>query len=190
MTARSSTPIWLTGSDQRGWDHMRVHVQLLKDKRLGAYELGVYLGLCAHAETQSGRCFPAAATLAEYIDVSEKTVRRATKVLIETGYVRMEQGNGTANTYHLNPLPSLDSQSTLEPGSKGAGLSSTSTLDCGTDEQEPIIRSKNKSEKASKSEFSGARFPAPRDGCDKCDGGIILHDDNTAEQCSCLFSTV
>jgi hypothetical protein len=94
---------------------MRVHVQLLQDRRLGVYELGVYLGLAAHAELQTGECFPAAGTLAKYINASDKAVRRAIAVLVETGYVQLSYKKGRANVYVLLPPPTLDSQSTLSP---------------------------------------------------------------------------
>lgn len=99
-------PFWL-GSDSRGWDHVRVHVHLLKDERIGANELAVYLGLAAHAELRSGDCFPALKTLAKYTKLHDRTVSRAIRVLEEAGYVRVDRDSnqGGANHYKLLPPP-------------------------------------------------------------------------------------
>lgn len=114
---RSSRPLWL-GKDERKWDHVRIHIQLLHDKRLGAIDLAVYMGLVAHADLYDGRCFPAAGTLARYINSSEKTVRRSIKLLQEAGYIQYEQELGRANTYFVCMPPTLDTTTDLagDPG--------------------------------------------------------------------------
>ena len=111
---RSSRPVWL-GVDQRGWDHVRVHIQLLHDKRLEprrgsrdpskAIVLAVYLGLAAHAEIESGRARPGAELLGEYAGVDERTARDAVKVLERTGYIELERRPGKASLYFLKSPP-------------------------------------------------------------------------------------
>ena len=159
MTERSSRPIWL-GADERKWDHVRIHVQLLADKRLGAYEIATYMGLVSHAELQTGKCYPAAETLAKYINASEKTVRRSVAVLVEAGYVKVRKYKGRANIYYVSSPPTLDSQTTLE-GERNSTLDSGTdlpwthsprTLDSGTDEQEPITKTKNQTSEMGKEE--------------------------------------
>lgn len=132
---RSARPVWL-GVDKRKWDHVRIHLQLLEDSRLGAYELGVYMGLAAHAETQTGKCFPAASTLASYMNVNERTVRRSLKKLRDAGYIEVKREKGQASTYYLLPLPTLDSDPGLTV--QDPGLTVRTSPDSQSDEQEPI----------------------------------------------------
>ncbi len=196
---RSSRPIWL-GQDNRTWDHVRVHLQLLQDKRLGAYELGVYFGLVAHAETNSGKCYPAAATLAKYLNCNEKTVRRAVKTLIEAGYVRVKHNDGKASHYFVLAPPTLDSDTALtedNPGTtvQGSGLTYRATPDSGTDEQEPITRTINKKKSEdSYPQIGPQRFIPPEEqhSCDLCEpsgGKWVERDDGTVEPCPNLYKT-
>lgn len=157
--SRSSRPIWL-GKDKRTWDHVRIHVQLLADDRLGAYELSVYMGLVAHGELRSGRCYPAAATLAEYINASERQVWRSIRVLKEAGYVEVAPQKGKANTYYILPPPDTpatqahlqtrDVRLTVKSGMTDSQEGSATQ----SYKQEPITRSNNKSEFNKKSEGS------------------------------------
>lgn len=114
MTDRSQRPVWL-GVDERRWDHVRVHLQLLQDERVTSYHLAVYLGLAAHAETASGRAFPSAATLARYGGMSDRKVRDVIKQLAEWRYLRVEPRDGAASTFFLLPPPPLQAV----PGSDG-----------------------------------------------------------------------
>lgn len=113
MSGRSSRPVWL-GEDKRGWDHVRLHVQLLKDDRVGAYELAVYMGIAAHAELQTGEATPSLDTLATYAKCNERTVRRARDLLREWGYIEVKDRKGKASIYRLLPPPTLDSQSGVQ----------------------------------------------------------------------------
>lgn len=181
MSERSSRPIWL-GVDKRGWDHVRVHVQLLKDQRLGAFELGAYMGLAAHAELQTGEARPSAETLARYINASERTVRRAIKTLIDAGYVVVERRVGKASHYYLVPPPTPDTESALfsdtpDIDDTHPGQRFRATPDRGSDEQEPITRTKNK---RIENPDGLARFPSQRPYCPACEGiGKRKIDDNT-----------
>lgn len=151
MTERSSRPVWL-GEDRRGWDHVRVHVQLLRDQRLSvegapakAFVLAVYLGLVSHAELQTGEARPSAETLASYFAGDERTVRRCLRVLVDAGYVAVEPRPGLASVYRLLPPPALptpDCESEVltgaaDRGSGPSGLSARATPDSESDEREP-----------------------------------------------------
>lgn len=106
MTERSQRPPWL-GEDRRGWDHVRLHVQLLRDDRLGAVEIAVYAGIAVHAELATGEAHPAKSTLARYAGISERGVFKALQNLCSAGYVRVEQRPGRASVYVLLPPPEL-----------------------------------------------------------------------------------
>lgn len=105
--------MWL-GEDTRGWDHIRVHVQLYRDERVGAYELAVYGGIALHAETATGEASPSHETLAGYAQCDERTVRRVVKRLQEWGYIAVIPRPGQASIYKLLPPPALDHQSGVD----------------------------------------------------------------------------
>lgn len=134
-TEKSQRPVWL-GEDQRRWDHVRVHVCLLKDPRLGAEELAVYIGLAAHAELASGRSFPSQATLGAYAGLSDRTVRRVIDVLVEALYLRVEERPGKANVYVLLPPPRTEIPGSPDTGSEVPRTEGASTPDRGSDELE------------------------------------------------------
>lgn len=143
---RSQRPVWL-GEDARGWDHARIHRQLLQDPRVEVYELGTYVGLAIHAETMTGDAEPAAETLARYLGCSERRVRTALDALGAAGYIEETPRPGKASRYRLLPPPPLPP--TPAPGAgvpdptpeRGAGVPrnvAPATPDPGADEQEPV----------------------------------------------------
>ena len=104
--SRSQRPVWL-GEDARGWDHARIHRQLLEDPRIEVYELGVYVGLAMHAELHSGMARPSSETLAVYLGCGVRRVRTALDALVDAGYVEEEARPGLATVYRLLPPPRL-----------------------------------------------------------------------------------
>lgn len=136
--------MWL-GEDHRGWDHIRVHVQVVLDRRVDPYAFAVYCALAKHAESGNGESYPSAETVAGYFGISERTVSRATKVLEELGYVRVERGSGVANRYFLLPPPAVgppthsQGSGTPTPDSQSGdpGLTVPPTPDSESDELEP-----------------------------------------------------
>ena len=124
MSERSSRPFWL-GEDQRGWDHVRLHVQLIRDPRIGAAEMAVYAGIAVHAEANTGEARPSKDTLAEYAQISVRAVYDATQVLKKTGYIQIEHRHGKASIYRLMPPPVIHIVSTPAGGAEvhhiGAG---------------------------------------------------------------------
>lgn len=178
MTAsdRSSRPVWL-GVEGRGWDHVRVHVDLLADWRLApardrcpdtcskrcrcpskAIVMAVYVGLAVHAELQTGAARPGAETLAEYAGCDERTVRDAIKVLTRYGWIAAEARPGKAHQYRLlrPPLvperprggdPGCAQRAGHSPGHPGAVTRGTPGQR--PDEQDPVTRSMNDAERAS-----------------------------------------
>lgn len=135
---RSQRPVWL-GEDRRGWDHVRIHVALLKDRRIAAHHLAVYMGVASHAELASGRAYPAATTLARYAGMSDRKVRACLHEMEEWGYLRIEHDPGRASTYVLLPPPPLHlvQASTPAPGAGHPGTTRRTTPAPGADEQEP-----------------------------------------------------
>ena len=51
-------------------------------KKCGIYATGVYVSLCRHADTDQ-KCFPSLKKIAEELNISEKQVGRAIKILEE-----------------------------------------------------------------------------------------------------------
>lgn len=148
MSGKSQRPPWL-GEDHRTWDHVRIHVQLLRDERLGAFHLAVYMGLAMHADIGTGDARPAAATLGSYANMSERTARRAMDELAGWGYLSVEPRKGTASIYRLLPPPPLPEPRTEsptlrvdDPGQRNSQrrTHTTRTPDTGSDEQEPRTR--------------------------------------------------
>lgn len=144
MTARSQRPVWL-GEDKRRWDHVRIHLQLIHDKRVSPFDFAVYAALVAHAEIGSGDARPAAETMGDYFDVNERTVRRSLKKLETLAYIEILPRAGKASTYRLLPPPTIEPR-TESPGSEMTSAGSESvhpgqkehpTPDREPDEQEP-----------------------------------------------------
>lgn len=79
-------PVWL-GEDRGGWDHVRAHVQLLDDPRIGDTELTVYLGIARHANRFSGEARVSQQTLASYAGRSDKPVKAAISRLSKFDYI-------------------------------------------------------------------------------------------------------
>lgn len=137
---RSQRPFWL-GEDKRQWDHVRLHLSIFKDPRMGAYEQAIYGGIAVHAELQTGEAVPALETLARYAGCDERTVRRVLDRLVAWGYVEKELRPGKASIYRLLPPPTLDSQSGVpdEGADTGSGVPRTQSPtgpDTESDEQE------------------------------------------------------
>lgn len=177
--SRSQRPVWL-GKDHRGWDHARMHRQLLEDPRLGAYEHSVYFGLAVHAEVHSGRCFPAVPALAHYSLVSDRTVQRALRVLDQAGYIAIETQPGRASTYHLLPPPPLDRGDSQSPvgGDRDAGGVVTLSHqggDSGADEQEPVTRTREQESSAKADDDTRPEIQAL---CDELAARIATHRDD------------
>lgn len=109
MTERSQRPVWLgvRSKDERTFDHIRVHVQLLDDPRVGVYHLAVYLGIARHAEVHGGAAHPSAATLARYGGLSERKARTVIDDLEAWGYLRVEERSGNSSVLVLLPPPKL-----------------------------------------------------------------------------------
>lgn len=112
-------PVWL-GEDGRGWDHVRVHVQVIEDDRLGAHEQAVYLALTKHAEGTSGGTWVGQHRLAEYTRLSWSSVHRALGKLATLRYVGIEGRQGQTSVYRLLPPPPL-SDSEGSPGTQKGG---------------------------------------------------------------------
>lgn len=139
---RSQRPVWL-GEDCRQFDHARIHRQLLEDDRLGHFEIAVYVGLAIHAETMTGSCRPAAATLARYVNCGERRAREALDRLEAAGYIAVEVTVGKASTYRLLKPPTLARAAGVESGDPGSTITDPGTTTRGTpargaDELEPL----------------------------------------------------
>lgn len=160
---RSSRPVWL-GEDQRRWDHVRVHLQVLRDPRLDAYALAVYLGLAAHAEVATGSARPSIETLAGYGGMSARKAAAVVGELVAAGYVTVEHRAGKASRYALLPPPPLhEVQGSDDPD---VGISCASPLHLvpdtpapGADELEPVNQNQRPEEPLSRvDELIGAGF--------------------------------
>jgi len=78
----------------------------------------VYLVLARHADDR-GVCWPAVRRIARLAGTTERSVRRALKVLAEMGYVRIDHrrspsGAPSSNKYYLGPLEGPDTTDRIE----------------------------------------------------------------------------
>jgi hypothetical protein len=96
----------------------RIDARLTKvyGRRLGVNGIAVYAALSAYADSK-GKCFPKIRTIANDLDVSERTVMRAIKLIAGVGLVEVvptydHKGGRTSNTYRLLPLPPGDTRDT------------------------------------------------------------------------------
>jgi len=136
---RSQRPIWL-GSDERKWDHFRIHLSVLQ-ARMGTVEFAVFAALIAHAEIHTGEARPSVTTVAGYFGLSDRTVRRAVGWLEEQGWIRVDRVEGKASHYFVLPPPTPDTRArgrdvTPDTTTGDPGQMSQGTPDTGTDEQE------------------------------------------------------
>lgn len=140
---RERRPVWL-GEDKRTWDHVRVHVQILDDDRLGVYEVGAYMALAKHAEVGSGSARPSKRTIAGYLRCSERKVQDAIKVLEGAGYVEVVEQPGHASIYRLLPPPTpAPGAGVPEQDVPGGEQEVPTTQAPGAPEQEPGTRTMN-----------------------------------------------
>lgn len=125
-------------------------------------------------------------TTAEKIEQQGKegreAIRSALKELEQYGYLTRTQWRDENKRFQTEWIIS-------EEGNSGSPYTGFRSRKAAAGKPYPLIdtETNTRNSKVQKFESPGARFPAPRDGCQQCDGGMILHNDNTAEQCSCLF---
>lgn len=143
MSRRSARPVWL-GEDRRGWDHVRIHVQLIKDRRVEHRHLAVYVGIAVHAEIETGEAGPSKETLGGYAGLSERAVYAALTDLESWDYIAIERRAGKASIYRLLPPPTLARDAgvqDIDPGTtfQGPRQEMPDTLAPRADELEPQI---------------------------------------------------
>lgn len=145
---RSQRPVWL-GEDNRQWDHVRVHLALLHDGRLDAYDLAVYLGLAAHAETNSGEAYPAQETLAQYGAMSVRKAGQCIAKLAELGYIAVEKREGHSSLFRLlappapHPVQGSETASSA-PHAEEARTACGGSSAPGAEELEPVNESQER----------------------------------------------
>lgn len=202
---RSSRPFWL-GEDRRQWDHVRVHLAAIKDQRLGAIELAVYIGLIAHAEIQGGVSKPSKATLASYAGVTDRRVYDAIQTLSRLGYIEVRERPGAAHEYTVLPPPTVIP--TLEPGSTLRGVTlERDDADPGTKAPEPwnVVPTNKKEQEherggragdplASTAEAQRRRFELTEarklgKACSDCFGVGVVETDEGCDRCKACDGT-
>lgn len=176
----SQRPPWL-GEDARGWDHVRVHIQVVKDDRLGANELAVYLGLAVHSELTSGESYPSKSTLGRYANLSERAVYNALTKLEKAGYLTVTQRPGMASIYRLLAPPPLGQPRhevpppgpTPAPGATHPGTTCQTTPAPGAEE---LIPGNKNHERDNESRVADGAPDAPLPGLDPPDHARALCD--------------
>lgn len=92
------------------------------DRRLKFEALKVLMALAKHADT-NGQCYPGRKLLAEMTGIHPVNVSKATRILVELGWLTKQRRNARSSIYHLSvpgskatkQVPSDDS-STTQPG--------------------------------------------------------------------------
>ena len=69
----------------------RIPVTFLKDARVTVNDRSVYLALLTFKNTKTGKVSPSVATICKHALLSEKTVRKALKHLVELGYISVQR---------------------------------------------------------------------------------------------------
>lgn len=154
----------------------------------------VLLAIADEANDDGGNAFPSMRRLALKANCNKDTVSEAIKRLEALGELEVKRptkrGPGQYNQYRVVVQSSGNPGQPTGSVKEGSIEGSVRTHPDNSTPNPYSYKQKSgqpKSQPPTISESSGARFPEPRDGCEKCDGGIILHDNNTAEQCSCMF---
>lgn len=159
---RSSRPFWL-GEDGRGWDHVRIHTDVVKDPRVGPYHFAVYAALVVHAELETGDARPSVETIAGYFEGSgtkgspggmgSRTARTCIRDLERWHYIAVEERPGLASFYRVLPPPTLAPGAgvelvTLASVADLPGTTFQTTLAPGADEQEPVNKNQEREQRA------------------------------------------
>ncbi len=71
----------------RGPKYGVVWTEAVRDKRLTTTTRLLYANLCTYVNAETGTCFPGIKRLAEDLGVSERTVKRSVKELLEHGWI-------------------------------------------------------------------------------------------------------
>ena len=88
--------------------HRNDFERAIYDSKLTNNQKLVAQALRYHMNNSDGRCFPSIKTLASECSLSEKTVRKDIKALVDAGFVSKIAGNGRGNRtqYMLHPIQS------------------------------------------------------------------------------------
>lgn len=100
-------PAWL-GEDRRRFDHTRIHVDFIRDRRTDADHMGLYLVLAMCADTATGMTVEISQKELELLTgLSHRRVWQATKELENWDYIEVVKatGRGHHNRYALLPNP-------------------------------------------------------------------------------------
>ena len=77
---------------------------LTKDARVTVSDLAVYVALLQFKNNKTGKAFPSVATITKFSRVSEKTVRKSLKHLVELGYISVQQQFKQGTSVHTSNL--------------------------------------------------------------------------------------
>ena len=90
----------------------KVHMQVIRDRDLSNGDKLVYCDLAGYANSKTGECYPSMQTIANDLSMSDRTVKRAIKTLVNKGYIRkVRKGQGRRKT-NLYFLPLLKGEAT------------------------------------------------------------------------------
>ena len=90
--------------------------------KLGVSAVAVYIVLCRHANNKTGKCFPSQTLIAEKLDISIPTVRRAIRILVGHALITTEmEGTGrfAKTIYTVLPCPQQIEVECQTPASAG-----------------------------------------------------------------------
>lgn len=154
---------------------MRVHLEAVKDRRLGPYHFATYAALIVHGEIDTGDARPSVETIAGYFagsgekgsprGMGDRTVRTCIRDLERWGYISVELQEGAASRYRLLRPPTLARGAgvgtpTLARGAGESGTPLHATLAPGADEQEVLNKNQEQETVARAFEELWERYPA------------------------------
>ena len=73
--------------------------------QLGISVAVVYIGIRRHLNDNTGKCYPSNRLLQKELNVSDKTITKAVKILKENGFIKVKVGRGGCYYYEFPDVP-------------------------------------------------------------------------------------
>ena len=99
------TPVQVRSHRRAQWCWIDNAVIDTYGQTLGPIGIALYVALCRHASSTTGRCWPSLGRLSRQIGVTHLTARRALKKLVELGLIEVEPRPGTTAMITLLDMP-------------------------------------------------------------------------------------
>lgn len=82
-------------------DFSVINNNLIRDKKMNAYDKTTFIVLCLHADNETGECYPSQKTISEYVGASRPTIIKSLKKLEESGYISIRKTTKGVKTFNV-----------------------------------------------------------------------------------------